>query len=1505
MNHKLLPLLGAFAAVAAVSATAAQPAKTHANGHAPLVRKLSTAGPRQSLTPPTTKVPVNAQANFSHKAAFAPAAPTQTYATSTSDVPSLYGSVVYATGWDGLNSPVGLYTVPSSSAQTFNMKIEDLDATGGGVLSDGIYYCCRSTTFMDMTMAYYYAYDFASGEMLWERMNYVATAMMTLDPTTGTVYAISPDMNGLNLITVGFDAPAGEQLSTKYIASLPGKWNSLAAGKDGQLYGIRYYTEMQGEYEICTGSELYRIDKQTGAVALVGNTGMKPQFASSATIDPLSGRMFWTVSPMAQKGMLTEVNLSTGVATPIYTFPDDQMVVGLVADVPAAYPKAPAAAAGLKAEFNGASLSGKLSFTAPSTLFDGTSARGAVTAIVKVNGVATATREVQYGSNVTFDLTVPAAGAYDFAVVMSNAAGESPRVTLGGVYVGADTPKAPEVTLTTTDDLTMNLSWKPVTESANGGYINPSEIVYTVRRLPADVVVAERTKATSFSERLPEPDGLTMVSYTVTAEYAGMISAPGHSASVTLGAVTPPYSNDFSSGLNGFSVVDANADGTTWYADDFYFYARVYSPTSNDMDDWLMTPPLSLKAGNAYKLSFDAITTSQFDETLEVKMGLGTAVADLTTTLVEPVTFLATIGSPRHITVDVIPTADGVYTIGFHGISPAQHFYLAIDNVEISAPTSAHVPCAVSDLTVTPAAMGALNATIAFTAPTMAIDNTPVGSLARIEVSRDGRVVKTFERPAAGQALSFTDNVDKEGNYTYKVVASTDNGPGASAEASAYVGTGIASAPEGVKLTHDLSHPGQVTISWNPVTTNEHGNSIDPANVKYNLYIFDYVNPTPVAQQIASTSYTFQAVAEGRQEFVQYAVYPVTAAGEGSGALTEQKAVGTPYDGLTETGFSGNIWGVDGSNASWFTTVDEVVGVMSQDGDNAMLAIAGAEIDSYATLSSGLISLKDMKQPAIWFYTFPLGSDDENSLTVIVTDAATGESAEIISFAENTLPEMEAWNKVMVDLGRWKGQTVTVEFRGMLKSYSFLLIDNIKVAEQPDVDMSVAALDAPTRAATGEKFTVRVTVANESLKPSPAFSVSLYDGATLLSSWNGSALTGNTKQVHTFEAEMETLATEPMKLSARVEAQGDQNPDNNVSPTATVHPEASSLPAPVALTATGTDNGITLNWTAPDLSRGAAMRMTEDFETAESWAHSYGDWMFVDLDQAEVGGIMGVTTPGIDYSITKASFYVLDSSHENMDQTFATHSGDKMLAALYRWDNQTVDDWAISPLLDGRAQTIHFYARSYSSDYPETFEILYTTTDGGRFNKRDYTLCNRFEAIPGHFTEFSADLPEGATHFAIRNCGTGAYIFFVDDVTFIPDANRRDVTLKGYDLYRNGKKLNARPLTATSFTDSDVELGQTYSYKAVALYDLGSSAPAAVEVSYSSVGGIEADSKAVVTSDGAGILVEGAAGAEVAVYSIDGLTLYSGVAQTDRLSVSVAPGVYLVRVGSAVVKIRV
>ena len=54
----------------------------------------------------------------------------------------------------------------------------------------------------------------------------------------------------------------------------------------------------------------------------------------------------------------------------------------------------------------------------------------------------------------------------------------------------------------------------------------------------------------------------------------------------------------------------------------------------------------------------------------------------------------------------------------------------------------------------------------------------------------------------------------------------------------------------------------------------------------------------------------------------------------------------------------------------------------------------------------------------------------------------------------------------------------------------------------------------------------------------------------------------------------------------------------------------------------------------------------------------------------------------------------------------------------------------------------------------------------------------------------SFDLPEGATHFAVRCTSPMGYMLLVDDITYRPAGKGAPLEIKGYNIYRDGVKIN-------------------------------------------------------------------------------------------------------------------
>lgn len=449
--------------------------------------------------------------------------------------------------------------------------------------------------------------------------------------------------------------------------------------------------------------------------------------------------------------------------------------------------------------------------------------------------------------------------------------------------------------------------------------------------------------------------------------------------------------------------------------------------------------------------------------------------------------------------------------------------------------------------------------------------------------------------------------------------------------------------------------------------------------------------------------------------------------------------------------------------------------------------------------------------------------------------------------------------------------------------------------------MAARGIAAPGKVKAGEKFNVDVTVGNVGTADASAITVELYADDKLAETKTLDALESGKNAVVSFECDMHVLAEEAVAYHAVVKNAADENDNNNTTKTIEVAPVVSRLPAVTDLKGENGTEGVKLTWSEPDLSS-VAEEKTVDFEDAEAWAHEYAGWTFVDADGKPVGGFQNTEIPGIEAGVTLTSFFVFEQDGATFNQTFAAHSGNKFLASLFNYDPDggMVDDWAISPALDGSAQTVSFWAKSYDSNYPESFDILYST---GSLDTKDFVKVKEVKNAPKEWTEYTFDVPEGAKHFAIRNHDTDAFMLMLDDFTFAAAGSSAKLSIVGYDVYRDGEKITAEPTGETKFVDADAAAGE-HTYVVVTVYETGMSKGSnAVNVTATGIDDALA-AGITVTGENGHIVVAGAEGKLLSIAAIDGRLVYNATASA-KVSVSVATGVYVVKAGDTIVKVAV
>ena len=1407
-------------------------------------------------------------------------------AVNRSDAPTnLKGLVIYADGWSQDYAPKGLYSIPTSDAMTFDMLwglSSEAPLSYSATKFDEYYGGFFYEDYGIFTLAGYSVYNAESGEVVYTTYIDETTDLafaLAEDPTTGDFYGISYyDDGGEYLSNCLAKYTLSESGYTReMVGTLEGNWNSIAVDADGTIYAIN------------NEGNLYKLDKATAAATLVGATGFVPNYMSSAAIDTKTSKMYWTVNPADETGFICEVDKTTGAATVLYNFPLNDEVIGLVADKPAAEEKAPAAASNLAASFPEGAMTGKFTFDAPATTFDGAAATGAVNYKVIVNGVnVVEAGSATYGqTGIEVPYTADAPGNYTAVVTFYNQVGDSPKAKVA-VYIGKGVPAGTTVSAAY-DNATgvVTVSWLPVVESADGGYFNPAEVVYDVYRVAGEeeTLVAENLTATTFTETITVPEELTAYSYKVIAKYNGTSSVAAVSNTITLGSVTPPYLNEFTSDLGGFTQFDANADGKVWiwYSESGNGLARCSYNSTLTMDDWLFSVPLKLEGGKLYRVSFDAWGSNSFPEKIEVKFGKSATPEGMTTEIL-PATVVKAQSEETHFEVEMVPAENGIYFLGFHGVSEPDQFYLKLDNVAVSAPMSAEAPAAVENLTATADPTGALKVDIAFNAPSKAMSGADLTALTKIEVLRADQVIKTFEAPAVGADLSCTDQVDASGTYTYSVVAYNADGAGKEAKISCFVGFDEPAAPESAQMV-ETATPGEVTVSWTAVTTDIQGKTVPADRISYAVMQYGASGWEQV-DITSENSYTYQAVPAGEQDFVQCAVFPILDGQQGEGAFAGMIAAGTPYTDLNESfadGQLGYIWGIntEGGAEPGIYNDSSINGITSMDGDNGFMGFQASYLDDSADFFSGKIDLSNLAAPGLTMYTYNIvgtdGSEDINEIVISIKEG-NGDFIPVLTTtpAEVADGQGDGWYKMTVNLAAYAGKTIEFQITATAKIFGFTFFDGIKVGNLLANDLKAGKVVAPETVAAGADYQITFPVTNEGSAESGAFTVEVSADGELIKTFEGTPLAAGAKVDFVLDQTMSPLATQAVNYSATIVYAADEDVNNNVFDNFAVSPKVSNLPKVLNLKSATVGNDVQLTWEEPDLTAAPAEPVTIDFEDGESFAKEYADWTFVDEDGEAVGGFQNMDLPGITPGETLASFFVFNVPAANGNQTFAAHSGDNYLASLFLYSDGQASDWAISPALNDGGQTVTFWARSYSTQYPEKIEICYSN---GSTNPADFTVDQTVNPVPGTWTEYTVELPAGASRFAIHSCAAGSFMLMIDDVTFIPaEGEAANLSIIGYNIYRDGELLNAEPVAECEFIDA-AQAAEDHSYAVVTVYDKGASAPEFIAFT-SGIDSVDADANA----------------AKAEFFDTKGIRVNSE---------DLAPGIYIRRQGAKVTKVIV
>jgi|GEM_PF-1919272 cleaved adhesin domain protein len=977
-----------------------------------------------------------------------------------------------------------------------------------------------------------------------------------------------------------------------------------------------------------------------------------------------------------------------------------------------------------------------------------------------------------------------------------------------------------------------------------------------------------------------------------------------------------PYNETFSSqsGFDSFTVIDANGDASTWVYWANRGCALCQFSATNASDDYFVTRPVLLEKDKVYILTCDLSRRgAPYKEAYEFVMGKAATPQSLTTVLLSKQ--LIDDNDIHHETITIVPTETAVYYIAVHCLSPADAYGLCVDNFTLSEGAYCNAPASPS-ITVQPDFGGATQASITVYVPSVDFNGNSLSEIKSVTLCRDDKEIKQFDNPTPGQILTYVDIPENDGYHTYSAYATNDAGNGHSTSVKAFVGINYPAPPTDVTIKELTETPGMVTMKWNAPEIDSDGNPINPELVTYMIaHRMNGANLSIVQRGIKGTEYTFRALdpENEEQKFVTYLIFSETARGVNDWTVTQTApiVVGNPFEmPYKETFGSENLSPLltttSNTNAIWKISND----ITDQDGDGKYLAY-NALTGSTGTLTTARINLSGESPVfSFWYMCIEEASDE----IVVSVDAGNG-FEEVGTFCIGD-GDAYTWTKASVPLSDYIGKTVQIKLSYTAVAYR-LAIDNICVENPVGFNLSVRGISVPYVAHPGVPFEVRLYVTNNGLQNPGQFSSDLYRDGIKVATVMTEGLEPFQSTTVRFSDVLPAMANNPTEYFASVNCTGDTDTGDNVTGGITIEVEQLDYPAPTSLKAEGNGSMVCLSWDEIVIPRDN-ITLTDGFEdllafstgleNSELYKDNIGDWTSIHAD----GGQCYVMQVGGTYlrfpnANSNTGFIVFNAEEagvpEKVIDIWRGHDGSAQCFLAYATIGVPNDKWLVSPLLSENAQQISFYAKSAIDTYGlESFEVLYSTT--GK-DIADFTKVGEVKAaVPTQWTEYTYQLPAGAKYFAIRSTSNDVYALLVDDVKFEKAHPHRSLEFVGYRVYRDADILTSEPVGGTDHYISEYPDGRTHVYNVTALYTTGESAPSN-DASYttSSIDGV-AVSQPIIESGHGFVAVRNAVGESLRINGVDGVVYYNDIVDSD-IRVSLLPGVYIVYLGSKVMKLVV
>lgn len=1215
------------------------------------------------------------------------------------------------------------------------------------------------------------------------------TAMATDGTIYGEFYSVDGKSKEIGIIDYPNKTRSTLFKTNKY-------YIAMGITKAGMLYGI------------ATDGFLYRIDKEAGTETLIGPTGITLSDSSGAfffqtgEIDQTDDTFYWLgTDQKKQSTSLYTVDLNTGAATEIYKF-GQYTFSGMIIQQPKALGGAPAKVTDLSLMFIDGDTTGSVVFTAPTLSYDGQILNSNLSYKILVDGKETATGTTSPGKNETIPVTV-STDMHTFEVVTSNEIGSSPTTKLSK-WIGYDEPQTASNIVMELDKQSGNayVYWEAPVKGIHNGFIG--SIYYDIYRIGNGErkLISENYNDTYIEDQITLGD-YTNYKYGIVAKNGEQHSKMAFSNSEKLGSpFNVPYLEDFESADNFsiWTVVDVNNDrvesefGTraAWIYDNRTKSAS-YTFGPKLADDWLISPPIKLKAGKTYTIGLSAKGRSGqskvYPERFEMKMGKGTNVENMTINVL-PETNINSATYQKYENNQIKVDTDGDYHLGIHAISTTEGWTLYVDSIIVEQIPIAEAPDSVGNLKVIADSTGQLRTNIFFNAPIKTVGGTILTKpITKIELRRDNKIINTFNNVLPNTIIEYEDTKVSLGSHTYTVLPFIEGEQGRKQEAVVYVGVDI---PEHVKNIKVADNDSSVKITWDKVgNTGVIGGLVIADNVDYEVWNTASYNGTMLLGEKLSTIHNGTSADipfntnEGKQGIAYWAVRAVNIAGAGEARMSGLligKAYSLPFKESVTKGQLNNYWNFNSTGGG----VKMQISAEASDGDNYAFTIDSPSSDEYGELYSGKISLAGAEKPTLTLDV--KGTDSQNTIGIyVVKPDGTETLADVIS-------PKTGYTTYKIDLTQYKTERyIRLGLFETFNSPGNITFDNINIVDMNSYDLKVSDFYVPETVHTGDSAIIRLSVKNYGLQTAKSYAVRItMDNKELMNTIVEQPLPSMHEQ--SFETSIPTTIFDEAGsrvIKAEIIYAIDEIPENNIAERI-LNVLISQAVAPENLLAEQTEKGIKLTWNAPHET---TRPITEDFEdenifvpfslggvTETTHEGSFGDWKIIDGD-GQVTDAWGAVT--YKNSAKPHAWQVINPETvfgANIYDKDKAHSGNQYLISFCPVKG-AANDWLISPELPGVEQTITFYVKCLSLMYgDETYEVLYSTTDR---NIESFIKVENTENPNMDWTQRFFTLPNKTKYFAIHHTATDAFGLLLDDINYSVKGDK----VKKYNIYLDKKLI--------------------------------------------------------------------------------------------------------------------